>query len=48
VSLRVGGGTSDKFLTEDCGILNNHLPVDLVLADRGLLFMKVLGFVKLI
>ena len=26
---------SDKYLTEHCGILNNILPVDIVLADRG-------------
>ena len=26
---------SDKYLTEHCGILNNLLPGDIVLADRG-------------
>ena len=30
-----GGHTSDKFITENCGLLNNLLPGDLVLADRG-------------
>lgn len=30
-----GGRVSDKFLTEYCGILDNLLPRDLVLADRG-------------
>ena len=30
-----GGRTSDKFLTEKCGILNKFLPGDLVMADRG-------------
>ena len=30
-----GGRTSDKYLTENCGILNKLLPGDLVLADRG-------------
>ena len=30
-----GGRTSDKCITESCGILNKLLPVDLVLADRG-------------
>ena len=29
------GCTSDKFLTENCGFLNNLTPGDLVLADRG-------------
>ena len=27
--------TSDKFLTENCGILNKLLPGDMVLADRS-------------
>ena len=35
VSQAWGGRTSDKFLTENCGILNKLLPGDLVLADRG-------------
>ena len=35
VSEACGGRTSDKFLTENCGILNQLLPGDLVLADRG-------------
>ncbi len=30
-----GGRTSDKYLTEHCGILNQLLPGDVVLADRG-------------
>uniref|UniRef100_A0A224Z151 Protein containing DDE Tnp 4 domain n=1 Tax=Rhipicephalus zambeziensis TaxID=60191 RepID=A0A224Z151_9ACAR len=30
-----GGRTSDKRITESCGILNNLLPGDTVLADRG-------------
>ena len=30
-----GGRTSDKFLTERCGLLNNLKAGDLVLADRG-------------
>ena len=30
-----GGRTSDKFLTENCGILNKLLPGDMVLAERG-------------
>ena len=35
VSQDWGGRTSDKFLTENCGILNKLLPRDLVLADCG-------------
>ena len=27
---------SDKYITEHCGYLNNLLPCDVVLADRGL------------
>ncbi len=30
-----GGRVSDKYLTESCGILQNRLPGDVVLADRG-------------
>ena len=30
-----GGRTSDKYLTEKCGLLNSLKPGDLVLADRG-------------
>ncbi|XP_066918246.1 uncharacterized protein [Clytia hemisphaerica] len=35
VSKPYGGRTSDVFLTENCGILKNLLPGDVVLADRG-------------
>ena len=35
VSEAWGGRTSDKFLTENCGILKNLLPGDLILADCG-------------
>uniref|UniRef100_A0A3Q2ZP36 Zgc:113019 n=2 Tax=Kryptolebias marmoratus TaxID=37003 RepID=A0A3Q2ZP36_KRYMA len=30
-----GGCTSDKHITENCGLLSNLLPGDIVLADRG-------------
>ena len=30
-----GGRTSDKHLTEQCGVLNNLLPGDIVMVDRG-------------
>lgn len=30
-----GGRTSDKLLTENCGILDKLLPGDTVMADRG-------------
>ena len=35
VSKAWGGRTSDKYLTDNCGILDELLPGDLVLADRG-------------
>ena len=39
-----GGKTSDTFLTENCGILKNILPGDLVLADRCFTIQESLVF----
>ena len=36
ISKAWGGCTSDKYLTENCHILNRLLSGDIVLADRGL------------
>ena len=44
VSQAWGGRTSDKFLTENCGILKKLLPGDLVLADRGFTIAESLMF----
>lgn len=38
-----GGRTSDKHITEHCGFLNNILPGDIVLADRGFDIQASLG-----
>ena len=38
-----GGRVSDLHLTEHCGILNNLLPGDLVLADRGFNIQESIG-----
>ena len=35
ISKAYGGRTSDKFLSEDCGILRNLLPGDILMVDRG-------------
>ena len=39
-----GGKTSDKFLTDDCGILKKLFPGDLVVADRGFTIQESLMF----
>ena len=44
VSKAWGGRTSEKFPTENCGILKNILPGDLVLADRGFTIQESLMF----
>ena len=44
VSKAWGGRTSDKFLTENCGIIDKLLHGDLVLADRGFTIQELLMF----
>ena len=44
VSKAWGGRTSDKFLTENCGILKKLLPGDLILADRGFTIQESVMF----
>lgn len=41
ISKAWGGRTSDKFLTDNCGILDKLLPGDLVLADRGVYHTRI-------
>ena len=38
-----GGRTSDKHVTENCGFLDNLLPGDIVLADRGFDIDEMVG-----
>ena len=40
----MGGHTSDKFLTENCGILGKLKPGDLVMADRGFTIQESVWF----
>lgn len=44
VSKAWGGRTSDKFLTENCGLMKKLIPGDLVLADRGFTIQESLMF----
>lgn len=39
-----GGRASDKHITEHCGLLDNLLPGDVVLADRGFNISESVGF----
>ena len=41
-----GGRTSDKFIIENCGFLDNIVPGDLILADRGFDIKDALGVIN--
>ena len=43
VSEALGGRTSDKYLTENCGFLENLLPGDMVMADQGSTICESVG-----
>ena len=44
ISKGLGGGVSDLHKTENCGLLQNLLPGDLVLADHGFNIQESIGF----
>ncbi|SMN01989.1 hypothetical protein SPONN_290 [uncultured Candidatus Thioglobus sp.] len=44
ISSAWGGRVSDKYLTENCGVLTKLLPGDIVLADRGFDIADSVGF----
>ncbi len=44
ISKAWGGRTSEKFLTENCGIMEKLLPGNLVMADRGFTIRQSLVF----
>ena len=43
ISIAWGGRVSHKYITENCGFLDNIVPGDLVLADRGFNIQATLG-----
>ena len=43
VSKGWGGRASDVYITENCGLLRNLLPGDLILADRGFTIEQIVG-----
>lgn len=46
ISEALGGRTSDKFLTENCGFLNLIVPGDVIPADRGFLIADSVEILK--
>lgn len=44
ISTGWGGRTSDKKITEECGVLENLIPGDVLLADRGFTVNTVVAF----
>ena len=44
VSEAWGGRNSDKFLTENCGLLDNLIPGDLFLVDKGFTVHEIVQF----
>ena len=43
ISQAWGGRTSDKYLTENCGLLDKLIPCDMIMADRGFTIAESVG-----